>query len=118
MAAGRSFGAYDARCEFGAVIRNHLTSYDLLQAPPSRRLTVALKSFLQSANMRDGKDNAVVYMVVRSVVTHGIVAHSDTETNFWPNGGLYGHRPGCTELYSLFSSRPAHQPFYWWSNCR
>jgi len=113
MATGRSFRAYDASCEFGAVVRNHLTSYDLLQAPPNCRLTVALKSFLQSANMRGGRDNAVVYMAVRSAVTHGIVAHSDTESNFWPNGGLYGHRLGCTELYSLFSSRPANQPFYW-----
>ena len=111
MATGRSFRAYDASCEFGAVVRNHLTSYDLLQAPPNCRLTVALKSFLQSANMRGGRDNAVVYMAVRSAVTHGIVAHSGTDTDFWPNAGLYGYCPGYAELYSLFFARSVHQPF-------
>ena len=111
MATGRSFRAYDASCEFWAVVRNHLTSYDLLQAPPNCRLTVALKSVLQSANMRGGRDNAVVYMVVRSAVTHGIVAHSGTDTDFWPNAGLYGYCPGYAELYSLFFARSVHQPF-------
>ena len=111
MATGRSFGAYDASCEFEAVVKNHLTSYDLLQAPPSCRLTVALKSVLQSANIRGGRDNAVVYMVVRSAVTHGIVAHSGTETDFWPIAGLYGYCPGYAELYSLFFARSVHQPF-------
>ena len=82
MATGRGFSTYDARCEFGAINRNHLTSHDLLQAPLNRRPGVALKSVLQNANMRGGKNIAVVYMVVRSAVTHGIVVHSGTETDF------------------------------------
>ena len=111
MATGRGFSSYDARCEFGAINRNHLTSHDLLQAPLNRRPGVALKSVLQNANMRGGKNIAVVNMVVRSAVTHGIVAHSGTETDFWPNVGLYGYCPGYAELYSLFFARSVHQPF-------
>ena len=61
--------------------------------------------------MRGEKNIAVVYMVVRSAVTHGIVAHSGTETDFWPIAGLYGYCPGYAEHYSLFFARAVHQPF-------
>ena len=98
MATGRGCSTYDTRCEFGAINRNHLTSHDLLQAPLNRRPGVALKSVLQNANMRGGKNIAVLYKVVRSAVTHGIVAHSGTETEFWPNSGLYGYYTGYAEF--------------------
>ena len=111
MATGRGFSTYGANCEFGAINRNNLNSHDLLQAPLNRRPGVALKSVLSNAKMRGEKDIAVVYLVVRSAVTHGIVAHSGTETDFWPIAGLYGYCPGYAELYSLFFARSVHQPF-------
>ena len=111
MATGRGFSTYAARGEFGAINRNHLTSPDLLQAPLNRRPGVALKSVLQNANMRGGKNIAVVYMVVRSAVAHRVSANSGTETDFWPNAGLYGYCPGYAELYWLFFARSVHQPF-------